>query len=103
MTAKHTPLPELAAKFNGRVQCGPDMWILRDCPLGVNMITLGVPHGDKLTAPAVAHCFNAYPDLVEALKWAEMALVDYRAGVTKGYPQKAEIIIREALQKAGVK
>jgi len=31
------------------------------------------------------------------------ALVDYRAGVTKGYPQKAEIIIREALQKAGVK
>ena len=71
MTAKHTPLPELAAKFNGRVQCGPDMWILRDCPLGVNMITLGVPHGDKLTAPAVAHCFNAYPDLKEKLAQLE--------------------------------
>jgi len=71
MTAKHTPLPELAAKFNGRVQCGPDMWILRDCPLGVNMITLGVPHGDKLTAPAVAHRFNAYPDLKEKLAQLE--------------------------------
>lgn len=80
------------------------------------MITLGVPHGDKTTAMDIAHCVNAYPVLVEALKRIseggpiERPIRSYALTEAEAYDRELDILhyelanrAREALAKAGVK